>query len=93
MGNVFSGWHLLVILLVIVLLFGTSRLPKLSKSVVEALKIFRRSFNEASDITRSQDGHHDSQGNFAESASSVPFVKSEKQSEKRASVTEAKKSK
>ncbi|MFN3948355.1 twin-arginine translocase TatA/TatE family subunit [Microbacterium sp.] len=40
-GNAFSGWHLLLILAVILLLFGAAKLPGLAKSVGESVRILR----------------------------------------------------
>ncbi len=37
----FTGWHALIILVVIVLLFGATKLPALAKSVGQSMKIFR----------------------------------------------------
>jgi sec-independent protein translocase protein TatA len=36
-----SGWHLLIILAVVLLLFGATRLPALSRSVGQSVRIFR----------------------------------------------------
>jgi TatA/E family protein of Tat protein translocase len=36
-----SGWHLIIILAVVLLLFGATRLPALSKSVAQSIRIFR----------------------------------------------------
>ncbi|MGC5170092.1 twin-arginine translocase TatA/TatE family subunit [Microbacterium sp. DT81.1] len=36
-----SGWHLLIILAVILLLFGAARLPALSRSVGQSVRILR----------------------------------------------------
>ena len=36
-----SGWHQLIILAVILLLFGATRLPALSRSVGQSVRIFR----------------------------------------------------
>ena len=49
-----SGWHLLVILAVVLLLFGATRLPALSRSVGQSVRIFRsetKHLNEDSDST------------------------------------------
>lgn len=43
-----SAWHVLVLLVVVVLLFGANRLPDLAKSVGQSLKIFK---NEIKDLT------------------------------------------
>ena len=47
-----TGWHFLVIALVVLLLFGATRLPALAKSVGQSAKIFRR---EVKDITADTD--------------------------------------
>jgi sec-independent protein translocase protein TatA len=47
-----SGWHLLIILAVVLLLFGATRLPALSRSVGQSVRIFRsetKDLNEESD--------------------------------------------
>jgi sec-independent protein translocase protein TatA len=47
-----SGWHLLIILAVVLLLFGATRLPALSRSVGQSVRIFRsetKHLNEESD--------------------------------------------
>ena len=36
-----SGWHLLIVLAVVLLLFGATRLPALSRSVGQSVRIFR----------------------------------------------------
>lgn len=40
LGNL-SGWHLLLIVAVILLLFGATKLPALARSVGQSMKIFR----------------------------------------------------
>ncbi len=50
-ANAFQGWHLLIILLVIILIFGAPKLPGLAKSLGQSMKIFR---NEVKDL-RSDD--------------------------------------
>lgn len=40
-GNAFSGWHLILILAVVLLLFGAAKLPGLAKSVGESVRILR----------------------------------------------------
>ncbi|WP_394551869.1 twin-arginine translocase TatA/TatE family subunit [Agromyces sp. MMS24-JH15] len=37
----FTGWHALVILIVILLLFGAPKLPALAKSLGQSMKILR----------------------------------------------------
>ena len=40
-GNAFSGWHLLLILAVILLLFGAAKLPALAKSIGQSARVFK----------------------------------------------------
>lgn len=37
----FTGWHALILLVIIVLLFGATKLPGLAKSVGQSMKIFK----------------------------------------------------
>lgn len=45
-GNALSGWHLLLILAVVLLLFGASKLPGLARSVGESVRILRTESKE-----------------------------------------------
>jgi sec-independent protein translocase protein TatA len=40
LGNL-TGWHLLIILAVVVLIFGAAKLPALAKSVGQSARIFK----------------------------------------------------
>jgi len=40
LGNL-SGWHLLIIVAIVLLLFGATRLPALARSVGQSARIFR----------------------------------------------------
>lgn len=42
----FGASELIIILLILLLLFGASRLPKLSKAIGESAKEFRKGFND-----------------------------------------------
>lgn len=42
-----GGWHLLVILAVVLLLFGATRLPALSKGIGQSIRIFRKEVHES----------------------------------------------
>lgn len=46
--NALKPWHIVVLVIVIVLLFGAKRLPDLAKSVGQSLKIFK---SEVKDLT------------------------------------------
>ncbi|MGJ4843660.1 MULTISPECIES: Sec-independent protein translocase subunit TatA [unclassified Leifsonia] len=41
-----TGWHLLIILAVILLLFGAPKLPALAKSIGQSMRIFKGEVNE-----------------------------------------------
>ncbi|MDZ5146125.1 twin-arginine translocase TatA/TatE family subunit [Microbacterium testaceum] len=41
-GNVFSGWHLVLVLVLVLLLFGAAKLPGLAKSVGESVRILKK---------------------------------------------------
>ena len=36
-----QGWHLIIVVVVFVLLFGAKKLPESAKSIAESLKIFK----------------------------------------------------
>ena len=40
LGN-FTGWHLIIVLFIVLLLFGAPKLPALARSVGQSMKIFR----------------------------------------------------
>ncbi|MBE1874920.1 Sec-independent protein translocase subunit TatA [Myceligenerans pegani] len=56
-------WHWIVLIAVILLLFGSTRLPGLAKSVGQSMKIFKREINElrsdGDDDTRRDDRRDD----------------------------------
>jgi sec-independent protein translocase protein TatA len=41
MFNNLSGWHFLIILIVVLLLFGAPKLPALARSLGQSMRIFR----------------------------------------------------
>lgn len=45
-SNVFGWQHLLIIALVLLLLFGATRLPALSRSLGQSVKILRKDFKD-----------------------------------------------
>ncbi|OWY38221.1 twin-arginine translocase subunit TatA [Xenophilus sp. AP218F] len=47
MGS-FSIWHWLVVLLIVVLVFGTKKLPNIGKDLGNAVKGFKEGMNEGS---------------------------------------------
>jgi sec-independent protein translocase protein TatA len=48
-----SAWHIIVLVVVVLLLFGANRLPGLAKSVGQSLKIFK---SEVKDLRDDGDG-------------------------------------
>lgn len=48
LGNL-SGWHLLVIVFVILLLFGAPKLPGLARSLGQSMKIFKKEVTETTE--------------------------------------------
>jgi len=51
----FTGWHALILLVIVVLLFGASKLPGLAKSVGQSMKIFKNEIKN-DDETKPADG-------------------------------------
>lgn len=60
-------WHWIVLLVVVLLLFGSSRLPGLAKSVGQSMKIFKKEVKELRD-----DKPDDADGNAADNAPGAP---------------------
>lgn len=54
-GNALQGWHLLVIILVILLLFGAPKLPGLARSLGQSMKIFKKEISELNDSKSTDD--------------------------------------
>ncbi|RXZ46107.1 twin-arginine translocase TatA/TatE family subunit [Agromyces binzhouensis] len=50
-GNAFTGWHALIILLVILLLFGAPKLPALARSLGQSMKILKNEVRSDGDET------------------------------------------
>lgn len=44
-----EGWHIIVIVLVVVLLWGAPKLPGMAKSLGESMRIFRKEMKTLSD--------------------------------------------
>lgn len=68
-GNAFTGWHALIILLVILLLFGAPKLPALARSLGQSMKILRnevRSDKDGESTPDTADGTSESAANATE---------------------------
>lgn len=46
MLNGLTGWHLIIVLAVILLLFGAAKLPALAKSMGQSARVFRSEIKE-----------------------------------------------
>lgn len=51
--NALKPWHIIVLLVVVLLLFGARRLPDLARSVGQSLKIFKSEVKDLTDDDRS----------------------------------------
>lgn len=47
--DLFSGPHIIIVLIIIVLIFGATRLPVLAKSLGQSMRIFRREMKNLKD--------------------------------------------
>ena len=54
----FSAWHWLIVAVVVLLLFGTNKLPQMARSLGQGIRIFRaetRSVTQSDDAATSRD--------------------------------------
>lgn len=49
-----SGWHIIIVAGVVVLLFGAAKLPVFSKNLGQSIKIFRKEIHEVQDDRRAE---------------------------------------
>jgi sec-independent protein translocase protein TatA len=71
MGDAFAPWHIIVLLIVLVLLFGSRRLPGAAKSLGQSMHIFKQSVSGLS----SDHEQHDQDGSasgFSSLGTQVP---------------------
>jgi sec-independent protein translocase protein TatA len=73
LGNAFGWPHLLIILAVILLLFGATKLPALAKSIGQSMKVFRNEMK-----TDDSKGSADSNGASESSESTKDSAPSDK---------------
>lgn len=64
-----TGWHFLIIALVILLLFGATRLPALAKGVGQSMKIFKN------EMKTDENGNKKTSDDAAKSEASSASVK------------------
>jgi sec-independent protein translocase protein TatA len=55
-----SGWHLLILLVVLVLLFGSKRLPDMARAVVQSTRIFKGEMKGTATTRTTQEQQHTS---------------------------------
>lgn len=60
LGNL-NGWHAVILLVVVVLLFGATKLPALAKSVGQSMKIFKNEIKSPGDDDKVAASSDDSQ--------------------------------
>ncbi|BDZ41954.1 hypothetical protein GCM10025865_12530 [Paraoerskovia sediminicola] len=63
--NALKPWHMLVLLVVVLLLFGAKRLPDLARSVGQSMKIFK---SEVKDLREDADVVVDAAGSASRTA-------------------------
>lgn len=54
-----QGWHLIIILLLVLLLFGAPKLPQLAKSLGQSMRIFRGEMREMKQESQDAKGSRD----------------------------------
>ncbi|WP_007027509.1 Sec-independent protein translocase subunit TatA, partial [Saccharomonospora iraqiensis] len=69
MPNALSPWHLIILVLVVVVLFGAKRLPDAARSIGKSMKIFKA---ETKDMRSSSDGADGADGAVARDGASGP---------------------
>jgi sec-independent protein translocase protein TatA len=68
LGNL-TGWHFLIIALIILLLFGATKLPALAKGVGQSMKIFKN------EMKTDENGNEKTSGDAAKSDANSAAVK------------------
>lgn len=66
-----TGWHLLIILAVILLLFGATRLPSLAKSVGQSARIFKKEMKQMDEENKDASSDTDADSSNSGKAASV----------------------
>ena len=68
MRGLFEGWHVVLLLILVIVLFGAKRLPDVAKSVGQSLKIFK---GEMQDLTKDDAPRTDATPNTPPAAQNV----------------------
>lgn len=69
LGNI-TGWHALIILAIVLLLFGATKLPALARSVGQSAKIFRNEVKDGAASDKAEPAATD--GATADTAADAP---------------------
>ncbi|MDQ0645420.1 Sec-independent protein translocase subunit TatA [Microbacterium murale] len=67
-----TGWHLLVLVLVILLLFGAAKLPALAKSMGQSARLFKGEMKAMKDDDGKTDGKSDQASVDVANSSAAP---------------------
>lgn len=76
MFNGLTGWHLLVLVLVVLLLFGAAKLPALAKSMGQSARVFKGEMKAMKD----EDGKSDQTATDVPNATPAPTTPASNQS-------------
>ena len=68
LGNL-NGWHLVILIAVVLLLFGAPKLPGLAKSLGQSMRIFR------TEVKTMKDEHGDPVADESAAVSTAPSTK------------------
>ncbi|PJJ63251.1 Sec-independent protein translocase subunit TatA [Compostimonas suwonensis] len=71
MLNNLTGWHFLIILAVVLLLFGAPKLPALARSLGQSMRIFRGEVKTMKDENKPAEGEGTA-ANTSDSAATTP---------------------
>ena len=63
-----NGWHALIIVAVVVLIFGASRLPALAQGLGESLRILRGATRDRDRETQAESGNAERETNIGDSS-------------------------
>jgi sec-independent protein translocase protein TatA len=73
MGDALAPWHIIILVVVLVLLFGARRLPGAAKSLGESMHIFKRSVQGLHPDDQDSAANPASQNSVAQPISATPF--------------------
>lgn len=73
MGDALAPWHIIILVVVLVLLFGARRLPGAAKSLGESMHIFKRSVSGLHSDDQDSAANPTGQNSLAQPISATPF--------------------